>query len=70
RESFFTEGKKGGKWMLDLPAANRSQLLAVGVPPENIFSADICTSCNRDTFFSHRGEHGGTGRQINFIMSR
>jgi len=70
RDAFFTRGKKEGKWMLDLPAANRSQLLGKGVPSDNIFSADICTSCNRDTFFSHRGEHGGTGRQINFIMLR
>ncbi|MBW2631436.1 MAG: peptidoglycan editing factor PgeF [Deltaproteobacteria bacterium] len=70
KEAFFTRGKKEGKWMLDLPAANRSRLLDAGVPPENIFSADICTSCNRDTFFSHRGEHGGTGRQLNFIMLR
>ena len=70
KESFFTEGKKEGKWMFDLPAANRSQLLDAGLPQENIFSADICTSCNRDTFFSHRGERGGTGRQLNFIMLR
>ncbi|MCD6485923.1 MAG: peptidoglycan editing factor PgeF [Syntrophobacterales bacterium] len=68
KESFFTEGKKEGKWMLGLSAANRFQLLDAGVPPENIFSADICTSCNRDIFFSHRGESGGTGRQLNFIM--
>lgn len=67
-ESFFARGKEDGKWMLDLPAANKSQLLDAGVPPENIFSADICTSCNRDTFFSHRGERGGTGRQLSFMM--
>jgi len=70
RESFLIEGKKEGKWMLDLPAANRSQLLDAGVSPDNIFSADICTSCSGDTFFSHRGENGDTGRQINFIMLR
>jgi YfiH family protein len=70
RESFLIEGKKEGKWMLDLPAANRSQLLDAGVSPDNIFSADICTSCSGDTFFSHRGENRDTGRQINFIMLR
>ncbi len=69
-ESFFARCEKEGQWMFDLPAANRFQLLDAGVPPDNIFSADICTSCNRDTFFSHRGEHGGTGRQLNFIMLR
>jgi hypothetical protein len=24
--------------------------------------AAICTACNRDRFFSHRGDHGRTGR--------
>ena len=70
KESFFTKCTEEGKWMLDLPAANRSQLLDAGVPPENIFSADICTSCNRNSFFSHRGERGGTGRQLNVIILR
>ncbi|MDO9515333.1 MAG: peptidoglycan editing factor PgeF [Syntrophales bacterium] len=66
----FTGGRKEGKWMLDLAAANRSQLQGVGIPRGNIFSADICTSCRHDTFFSHRGEGGDTGRQLNFIMLR
>ncbi len=70
QESIFAEGKKEGRWMFDLFAANKFQLIDAGVPPDNIFSADICTSCNRDTFFSHRGEYGGTGRQLNFIMLR
>ena len=70
KESFLTRDNKKGKWMFDLPAANRSLLLDAGVPQKNIFSADICTSCKRDTFFSHRGEHGGTGRQLSFIMLR
>ena len=66
----FTGGRKEGKWMLDLSAANRSQLQGAGIPRENIFSADICTSCRHDTFFSHRGEAGDTGRQLSLIMLR
>ncbi len=66
--SFLTTCEKENKRMLDLSAANRSQLLGVGLPPGNIFSADICTSCNKNTFFSHRGEGGDTGRQLSFIM--
>ncbi|MBW2544614.1 MAG: peptidoglycan editing factor PgeF [Deltaproteobacteria bacterium] len=69
-ESFFTRCEKEGRWMFDLPAANRFQLLDAGVPPDNIFSAGICTSCSRDAFFSHRGEKGDTGRQLSFIMLR
>ncbi|HPQ43266.1 MAG TPA: peptidoglycan editing factor PgeF [Syntrophales bacterium] len=68
--SFFSRGERGGRWMLDLSAANRVQLLDVGVPSNNILSAPVCTSCSTDTFFSHRGEHGNTGRQLNFIMLR
>jgi len=67
---FFTDGQKEGTWMLDLSFANRSQLQRAGIPRDNIFSADICTSCRHDTFFSHRGEAGDTGRQLSFIMLR
>ncbi|MBQ9848408.1 MAG: peptidoglycan editing factor PgeF [Clostridia bacterium] len=45
---------KGEKFMLDLVFANRFILEQVGIPPENISSADICTRCNGDRFFSHR----------------
>lgn len=68
--TLFTDGREEGKWMLDLSAANRFQLEGAGIPRENILSADICTSCRHDTFFSHRGEGGDTGRQLSFIMLR
>jgi YfiH family protein len=70
RDLFFKEGDNEGKWMLDLGAANKFQLRERGIPAGNIYSADLCTSCRRDTFFSHRGDGGGTGRQLNFIMLR
>jgi YfiH family protein len=69
-DNFFDKGTREGKWMLDLAAANKSQIKVKGIPPHNIYSADICTSCHRDIFFSHRGEGGKTGRQLNFIMLR
>ena len=47
---------------LDLWATNRKQLLTVGLTPEHIEVTGLCTSCNIDRFFSHRGEHGKTGR--------
>ena len=47
---------------LDLAATNRQQLLLAGVPAEQIEVMQICTSCNTDLFFSHRAEHGVTGR--------
>jgi polyphenol oxidase len=47
---------------LDLQATNRKQLLMVGVLPEHIEVMEICTSCSKDLFFSHRAEQGRTGR--------
>lgn len=67
-ESAFLPDRKKGEWLLNLPSANRHQLLQAGIPQESIFSANLCTSCRKDLFFSHRGEAGKTGRQINFMM--
>ena len=47
---------------LDLQATNRNQLLLAGVPPGHIEVMDTCTACDTERFFSHRGEHGKTGR--------
>lgn len=61
-------GGRKGRWMLDLVSANRFQLMRAGIPEDGIAVANICTSCRRDLFFSHRGEEGLTGRQLSFIM--
>jgi YfiH family protein len=47
--------------MLDLPEVARRRLAGAGV--ERIESAGLCTSCERELFFSHRRDHGRTGRQ-------
>ena len=49
---------------LDLIEANRRQLLDAGVPPQKIWSSPLCTSCRTDLLFSHRAEHGVTGRMM------
>jgi YfiH family protein len=67
-EFFLQQGPKKNKWMLDLPEANRRQILAAGVPESNIEVSGDCTTCNQDMFFSHRGSGGITGRQVNFMM--
>jgi YfiH family protein len=46
---------------LDLKAIARRQLRAAGV--EQIEDCDLCTACEADLFFSHRRDHGVTGRQ-------
>lgn len=47
---------------LDLWETNRNQLLLAGIVPKHIEVLNICTSCNTDRFFSHRGEQGKAGR--------
>ncbi len=51
-----------GKWHFNLWEANRTNLTTVGVPTENIQISDVCTMENNSLFFSHRKEHGHTGR--------
>jgi purine-nucleoside/S-methyl-5'-thioadenosine phosphorylase / adenosine deaminase len=54
------EGIAAGR-MLDLAEVARRQLARAGV--EEVRSAGVCTSCERRLFFSHRRDHGHTGRQ-------
>jgi YfiH family protein len=49
---------------LDLAEANRRQLLDAGVPVKNISQIPLCTACRTDILFSHRAEHGVTGRMM------
>ena len=55
---------------LDLVAANRRQLLAAGVLDRNISVSPLCTACHTDLLFSHRREHGKTGRMMAAIGIR
>ena len=55
---------------LDLPEANRRQLLAAGLRPEAIHALGFCTACDPKRFFSHRAEHGFTGRMLSVIGVR
>jgi polyphenol oxidase len=59
REAFGDDVVRDGK--LDLWTAAERALRAAGV--ETVERADLCTSCNGDRFFSHRRDHGKTGRQ-------
>jgi YfiH family protein len=49
---------------LDLAEANRRQLLDAGVLKKNISEIALCTACRTDLLFSHRAEHGATGRMM------
>jgi YfiH family protein len=58
------DGLANGR-MLDLPAVARRLLERAGV--ERIEDAALCTRCNQDLFFSHRGSGGRTGRQAGIV---
>ncbi|MCG0276973.1 MAG: peptidoglycan editing factor PgeF [Thermanaeromonas sp.] len=66
-KSFSWAGKvlkpgEGGRLHLDLWEATRLTLLDMGLLPERIAVASLCTACHSDIFFSHRGSGGHTGR--------
>ncbi|MBZ5748695.1 peptidoglycan editing factor PgeF [Metabacillus rhizolycopersici] len=56
-----------GQYKLDLKSLNKYLLLNAGVKEENITISQHCTSCENDTFFSHRRDGGKTGRMLSFI---
>lgn len=56
------------KWHIDLWEANRLQLLACGVPAQNIEIADICTYTQHAEWFSARRLGIESGRIFNGIM--
>ena len=60
REAFGDDVVQDGN-RLDLWTSAERALRAAGV--EQIDRFDLCTSCNGDRFFSHRRDHGRTGRQ-------
>jgi hypothetical protein len=59
--------KAGTRYFIDLPSANRIQALSAGIPRQNIWQSEECTSCNPERFYSHRYSGGHPGRQGGFI---
>jgi polyphenol oxidase len=60
REAFGDDVVHEGS-RLDLWTSAERALRAAGV--EHVDRADLCTACHPDRFFSHRRDHGRTGRQ-------
>jgi len=67
--NLFTKTREGHA-LVDLQLANKEQISSIGVLPENIFIAPLCTMERTDLFFSHRVEkklYGKTGRLMSVI---
>jgi hypothetical protein len=52
--------RRADQWYLDLPGAVAAQLREAGVG--RIDASGMCTACRTDMWYSHRAEHGRTGR--------
>lgn len=66
----LVRARGGGKYLLDLPEANRRLLLRAGVAPDHVEVSGLCTYCREDLFFSYRKAGGRTGRHMAVIMAR
>ncbi len=69
-DELLTPTEREGHARIDLPRANRNQLVAAGVEPARIHIASLCTMCRNDLFFSYRREkhlRGRVGRSLSVI---
>jgi len=57
-----------GHWQLDIARSCRLQLEQAGLPAGNIETANECTCCRPELFYSYRRDQGETGRQIGFLL--
>lgn len=60
--------KDNGKYMLDLKSVTKAQLIELGLSEKNIENSNMCTMCENDKFFSHRGGKGRSGLLGGFIQ--
>lgn len=60
--------RPGVKEHFNVPRANALMLERAGVKPENIEFSGICTKCDGEHWFSHRGQGAATGRHAGVIM--
>ena len=75
-ESFFDADEvyrefayqRGCKSYIDLKGIIRHDLQAAGVKAENLLDMELCSKCNKDLFFSHRGHQGKRGLMIAAMM--
>lgn len=62
KREYIDNYSSGDKGYFNLWKANKIQLVQMGIPEKNIETAEICTHCNHDIFFSYRYEKKETGR--------
>jgi YfiH family protein len=63
---FITPTEREGRYMADLQGMNAALLREAGV--ENVYESRLCTCCERETLFSHRGSGGKRGLMMAGII--
>ncbi|MDQ0190983.1 peptidoglycan editing factor PgeF [Alicyclobacillus cycloheptanicus] len=63
----LTRFGKPGKYLLSLQTCIQADLRQAGVPESQIHDTGVCTACHPEALFSHRAEHGKTGRLLGVI---
>lgn len=61
RQDFIKENKQTNKYHIDLWACNAYSLQTIGIKPDQIAKAQMCTCCEHNFFFSHRKTQGKRG---------
>jgi YfiH family protein len=56
-----------GRAHIDLPEANRRQLMDAGVTPERIYTSNLCTKCRPEEFHSFRRDKEAAGRLYSYV---
>ncbi len=65
--AILTDGKKPGKYQLNLWEACRRNFMEAGIRSEKISMPSLCTCCNPDFLFSHRASKGMRGNLGAFL---
>lgn len=60
--------RRGCKFHIDLKGIIRHDLLAAGLAEGNLSDMELCTKCNKEMFFSHRGHQGRRGLMVAAMM--
>lgn len=57
-----------GKYSIDLNNINYNLLISSGIKEENISNCKLCTSCEKELFYSYRRDNKDTGRMTGVIF--
>lgn len=66
-KKYITAISSGNRFLLDLAAANRDQLIETALPRNAVEVSPFCTVRNNTDFFSYRKDEGCTGRMVALI---